>query len=57
MFDVFVEFVSMAAFFALHGLIVLGIILIGLTLQGLANSYFERQKQKALEMFYKNDRG
>ena len=54
MYELFIEFITMAAFFALHGLIVLGLIFLGLTLHAAGERFFERQRQKAMEMFYKN---
>ncbi len=54
MFEQFIEFITMAAFFALHGLIVLGLIFLGLVLHSASERFFERQRQKAMELFYKN---
>jgi len=56
MFDVFIEFVSMAAFFALHSALVLGLILLGLALHRVSENHLEWQKEKAMELFYKNER-
>ena len=54
MYELFIEFITMVAFFALHGLIVLALIWLGLTLHNAGERFFGRQQQKALEMFYKN---
>ncbi len=54
MYALFLDFITMAAFIALHGLIVLALIFLGLGLHGAGERFFERQRQKAMEIFYKN---
>lgn len=56
MFDQFLSFLSVAAFFTLHGLVALAVILLGLKLNQIYENYLERSKQKTMQALYRSER-
>lgn len=53
MFDLFIDFLAKAMFVALHMILVLGLIGLGLALNKVSAHFTERQRQKALEIIAK----